>query len=115
MGGANAFPTIATQFNRPPTDPIRGRTVVRDTVGVALAAIQELYAQNQALQAQIEALQGQNADLEGRVEALERMMEKPGSREAKTLANLSANWLLFGGLLLGGVVLWQRRKEGGLK
>ena len=93
-----------------------------DTNGVALAAIKALYAQNQALQAesaelqaQIEALQVQNAGLERRVEALEERMEAQGAPVTSASTGVSGNWLFCGGLLLGGLVLWQRRKEGGVK
>jgi hypothetical protein len=66
-----------------------------DADGVALAAIQGLYAQNQELRAQVN-------DLEARLAALERGGVSPSS------ALGLPTWLLLGGLVLvGGVVLCQ--------
>lgn len=69
-----------------------------DADGVALAAIQGLYLENQELQAQVEAL-------EARLDAL----EKAGG--ASTTAK-PGGWWLLGGLVLVGGVLVQRRAGG---
>jgi hypothetical protein len=69
-----------------------------DADGVALAAIQGLYAENQELQARVEAL-------EGRLSGLEKM----GSTSATTKPG---GWWLLGGLVVVGGVLVQRRAGG---
>ena len=89
-----------------------------DANGVALAAIQELYAQNQALEAENAALQGENAvqqeqidDLEARLGALEQAMTV-GDTPMRPAGLPVPGWL-FGGLLLAGLVLGQRWHAGG--
>lgn len=72
-----------------------------DADGVALAAIQELYAENQALKAQV-------TDLEARVSALEKAAQHSGA----TVNPLG--WLPFGlGLVAvgGGAAAFQRRRS----
>ena len=77
-----------------------------DLDGVALAAIQGLYAQNRALEQHVAALQQQNADLEARLTALER----GGVSHSPALGLPS--WLLLGGLVpFGGVVLLQSLRD----
>jgi hypothetical protein len=85
-----------------------------DADGVALAAIQGLYAQNQGLAAENSALVAENAtqqeqidDLEARLTALERGGVSPTSVSALP------SWLLLGGLVLTGAVVVQRRRVGG--
>ena len=89
-----------------------------DANGVALAAIQGLYAQNQALEAENAALQGENAvqqeqidDLEARLGALEQAMTV-GDTPMRPAGLPVPGWL-FGGLLLAGLVLGQRWHAGG--
>ncbi len=80
-----------------------------DAGGVALAAIQGLYQQNQQLQAENAELSARVTDLETRLAALEQQV---GGASAPASAVPNAG-LAFGGLtLLSGVVYW-RRKEGG--
>jgi hypothetical protein len=77
-----------------------------DTSGVALAAIQGLYAQNQDLKQQIDALQQQNTDLEARLTALEQQVSSPSPSSGVP------TWLLLGSLVLaGGVVLRQSLRD----
>ncbi len=73
-----------------------------DADGVALAAIQGLYQQNQELAARVAQLEAQNAALEARLDALER-----GRGWARTSG--MAPWVLLG--FLGLVVLVRRRQE----
>jgi hypothetical protein len=91
-----------------------------DTVGVALASIQGLYAEVQEKEAQIAELRANNTDLqtqvdhlESRVQALEQLVKEAPVEEQKTQLGSSFDRMLAGGLLLGTVVLWQRRREGG--
>jgi hypothetical protein len=93
-----------------------------DADGVALAAIQGLYAQNQdqtgriaelegenaVLRSQVNALQQKNAGFEARLAALER-----GGASPSPVFGLPV-WLLLGGLVLTGVVVLQRRRVGGV-
>ncbi len=83
-----------------------------DIDGVALAAIQRLYLQNQAQQARIEALEQENAafrervaELEARVEAIEQAATRPNPF-------VQSNLLPGAGLLLLGLV-WAIRHKGG--
>lgn len=77
---------------------------VLDVNGVALAAIQELYAQNQGLQAenaalqeQIQALQEQNAGIEARLTALEEGSSAPSGIGLLPWAGI---------LMAGGGLVW---------
>jgi len=84
---------------------------MQDANGVALAAIQALYAQNQELKAQNAAQQAQLDDLAARVAALET-----GSAHASRLPFgwLPLSWLALGGLIVvGGTVSGWRRLPGG--
>ena len=75
-----------------------------DADGVALAAIQGLYAHNQELEAENATLQQRLGDLEARVAALEQAVGAPRSSHS----NLAGGWLPFDRLrtlLLGGLVL----------
>jgi hypothetical protein len=77
-----------------------------DLDGVALAAIQGLYAQNQELAAENAAQQVQIENLEARLAALER-----GGISRSSASGLPT-WLLLGGLALaGGVVLRQSHRD----
>jgi hypothetical protein len=90
-----------------------------DADGAALAAIQGLYAENQALQAesaaqhaQIHALQKQNADLDARLSALEAAALGPVSRPSP-LGRWPGLGLLAGGLVVaGGGAPAARRRPG---
>jgi hypothetical protein len=82
-----------------------------DAAGVALVAIQGLYAENHALEEEVAALRDENAalrgelgDLEARVAALERL----GQPSAQSSTGL---WLLAGLGVAGGVVLRDRRRK----
>jgi hypothetical protein len=76
-----------------------------DADGVALAAIQELYAQNKALEAESALLRQQIRDLEARVERLEETAEAPAS----SLSHRPASWLVLGGLLMAALMVRQQR------
>jgi hypothetical protein len=78
-----------------------------DTSGVALAAIQGLYTQNQELAAENASQQAQIENLEARLAALER-----GGVSRSSAFGLPT-WLLLGGLVLVGGVVLQRRRAGG--
>ncbi len=84
-----------------------------DADGVALAAIQGLYAENRALKAQVEALQQENADIEARLSALERAMQ--GGKAERCERAWPIPWLLAGGLVMagGGALAGLRRRAGG--
>ena len=78
-----------------------------DANGVALAAIQELYAQNQSQGAQIEALQRQNADLEARLSAL----EAASAAQSGVLDVGNGGWMPgLAVLLLGLGAVWGARR-----
>lgn len=92
-----------------------------DADGVALAAIQGLFTEMEQRDARISELQADNAalqsqvdDLESRVQTLEELVKEVSVEEARTQLGFSFEWLLAGSLLLGAVVLWQRRTEGGI-
>jgi hypothetical protein len=78
-----------------------------DADGVALAAIQGLYAENQALEAQNAAQQVLLDDLAARVAALEK-----GQAPART-SGLPLGWLALGGVTVAAGVVVQRRISGG--
>jgi trimeric autotransporter adhesin len=78
-----------------------------DADGVALAAIQGLYAENQALKAQV-------AELDARLSALEAATGRGRSPEAGP--GLPGLWLVGGGLVLGAGSAWAaRRRPGGVR
>jgi trimeric autotransporter adhesin len=78
-----------------------------DSDGVALAAIQGLYAENQALKAQV-------AELDARLSALEAAAGRGRSPEAGP--GLPGLWLVAGGLVLGAGSAWAaRRRPGGVR
>jgi len=79
-----------------------------DADGVALAAIQGLYAQNQSLKAENAGQQVQIDDLEARLAALES-----GSQAAQPQSRVPALWLFAGGLVVAGGTLAARRRPGG--
>jgi hypothetical protein len=83
-----------------------------DANGVALAAIQALYAQHQSQEAQIEALQRQNADLEARLAALEAASADDFSAAQSGVLNFgNGGWMPgFGVLLLGLGAVWGMRR-----
>ena len=83
---------------------------MQDADGVAMAAIQGLYAENQALKAQVASLQQQNADLDARLTALEEA-GPPG--QPKGQSRVPALWLFAGGLVVAGGTLAARRRSGG--
>jgi hypothetical protein len=80
-----------------------------DADGVALAAIQGLYAQNQELAAENAALQQQVDDLEARLAALEA---GGGTSQASGL-QFSGGWWALGGLVIVASVVGRRRYLGG--
>jgi len=85
-----------------------------DTDGVALAAIQGLYEIVQGLQAENADLKARVDDLDARVTALES--GAPLERGSGSLLSsvTGSGWLfLIGLLVLGGLVLAQRRLAGG--
>ena len=92
-----------------------------DADGVALAAIQGLYTLSQEQAARIDALKEQNAsltqrldDLDARVTALEDGAPLERGSESLLSSATPGGWLLLVGLLvLGGLVLAQRRLAGG--
>jgi trimeric autotransporter adhesin len=78
-----------------------------DADGVALAAIQGLYAENQALKAQV-------AELDARLSALEAATGRGRSPEAGP--GLPGLWLVAGGLVVGAGSAWAaRRRPGGVR
>lgn len=80
-----------------------------DADGVALAAIQGLYAENQGLKAENASLQAQYDDLEARVKAIESGQSNSGGK-----ANISFPWMLGLGLAaVAGVWVTRREKRGG--
>jgi hypothetical protein len=83
-----------------------------DADGVALAAIQGLYAKNQALEAEVSTLKTENAtlkkdmsDLEARVAALER------GGTPQDASTLTPWWPLAGVVVLAGIVVAQRGRQ----
>ncbi|MFQ5344041.1 MAG: tail fiber domain-containing protein [Anaerolineae bacterium] len=81
-----------------------------DADGVALAAIQGLYEVVQEKDARIARLEAQNAGLEARVAALEQAVSAKGPPPQP--ARLPVPGWIFGGLLLAGLVVEQRRRGG---
>ncbi|MFB0537257.1 MAG: tail fiber domain-containing protein [Anaerolineae bacterium] len=77
-----------------------------DLDGVALAAIQRLYAQNQELAAK-------NADLEARADDLEARLAALEQGGVSCVSQLPSPWLLVGGLAVVGLVANRRRLLGG--
>jgi trimeric autotransporter adhesin len=92
-----------------------------DADGVALAAIQALYERSQEQAARIEALEEENAnlqqqldDLDARVTALDGGAPLDDESAGPLASMMPGGWLLLGALLvLGGLVLAQRRFAGG--
>jgi hypothetical protein len=94
-----------------------------DADGVALAAIQGLYELSQGQAARIQALEEENAslqqrldDLESRVSALEAGTGVSAAVSQASSSGVPALWPVLGGglaLVLGGLVLVQRRLVGG--
>ena len=90
-----------------------------DADGVALAAIQGLYAETQALKAenasqqeQIDMLRQENADLEARLAAVEQAIGSSTPVQPQAGGSLPLSWLVAGGLVIatgGGVTLGRRR------
>jgi len=80
-----------------------------DADGVALAAIQGLYEQNQALTAENAAQQAQIDALEARLAALEEGGQRAPTRGAAT----PTGWLLLGGGLVAAAVVVGRSRRGG--
>jgi hypothetical protein len=76
-----------------------------DADGVALAAVQGLYAKNQALEAENADLQTQIDGLETRLTALEH----GGTPQAAS--TLTTWWPLAGAVVLAGVVVARRRRQ----
>jgi hypothetical protein len=79
---------------------------LEDADGVAMAAIQALYAENQELKTQV-------ADLNARLTVLEQAAQ--GGQPAQGESRVPVPWLLVGGLVVagGGVAAGLRRKPGG--
>jgi len=91
-----------------------------DADGVALAAIQGLYQLSQEQATRIQALEEENAnlqgqlnDLEGRVTALEGGARTNDASAGPLSSRVTVGSLLFGGLLLVGLVMVQARRAGG--
>ncbi|HNS50313.1 MAG TPA: tail fiber domain-containing protein [Anaerolineae bacterium] len=85
-----------------------------DADGVALGAIQGLYAENQALRAENARQQKQIDDLDARLSALEQ--GAAGERPARSSVRLPVPWLLAGGLFVaGGALAGWRRRAGGVR
>jgi len=81
-----------------------------DADGVALAAIQELYAQTQALEAENAAQQEQIDDLEARLSAL----EAAASKKTAAAYPIQTGLLPGAGVLLAGLgLVWVTRRGGG--
>jgi hypothetical protein len=83
-----------------------------DAAGVALAAIQELHAENQALAEEVAALKDENAALRGELDDLGARvaaLEQGGVPKAQSSTNW---WLLAGlGVTAGGVVVREHRRR----
>jgi len=83
-----------------------------DANGVALAAIQGLYARNQEQAARIEALEAQNAELQTQLDALEQRL---AALERRVNGPTPARSSLLSGaglLLLAVGVVWTARRKG---
>lgn len=79
-----------------------------DAVGVALAAVQGLYAENQELRAELETLQQEQANLEARLDALEA-----GQTSGANAASIPLPWMMGVGLAAVAGVWVVRRPRGG--
>ncbi|HNS50856.1 MAG TPA: tail fiber domain-containing protein [Anaerolineae bacterium] len=89
---------------------------LEDADGVALAAIQALYAENQVLKAQVESLREENAAQDARLAALEQAVwqgEPPAGRETGDGGQVALPWLFAGGLVIAGGTWAARRRPGG--
>jgi hypothetical protein len=81
-----------------------------DAVGVALAAAQGLYAENQELKQENAGQQEQINDLEARLSALEA-----GLNGSAVRSNLPISWAFALGLVvMGGVWVTRRKQDGGV-
>jgi len=78
-----------------------------DADGVALAAIQGLYAENRALKAEVAAQQQQLDEVTTRLAALEKQQAP-----ART-GGLPLGWLALGGVAVAAGLVIQRRPRGG--
>jgi hypothetical protein len=82
-----------------------------DADGIALAAIQGLYAENQELKAEVASQTEQITDLEARLDRLERAVNN--GTPIQSNATLTFSWLLGAGVLVIGGVWLSRRRPGG--
>ena len=80
-----------------------------DTSGVALAAIQGLYEQNQALQAENAELNARVDDLEARLSALEEQLNGDAASSPIRSSLLPGGWAgLLALAAVAGVWVWRR-------
>lgn len=66
------------------------------------------------LEAQVDTLSQRNAQLAERMDSLERLVRQQEDGGGSLAGLPVSNWL-FGGLLLGGLVLWRRHDTGGVR
>lgn len=86
-----------------------------DADGVALAAIQGLYAVVGELEARTAALEAENAVQQQRIAALESQLTgQAGAGTGSARSQVWPEWLMLGGLVLAGSVAGRRWIEGGL-
>ncbi len=78
-----------------------------DADGVALAAIQGLYAENQALKAANESLTTENAAQQAQIDGLAaRLASLEQAGQPRTTSGLPLPWLLVGGAVVVAVAAW---------
>jgi hypothetical protein len=82
-----------------------------DAAGVALAAIQGLYAENQALETEVAALKDENGNLQEEVADLEARVAALEQSQAPAVQSSAGLWLLAGLGVAGGVALRGRRRK----